>query len=101
MCWTQTPSLTTNRVALGPANFLPVFSSNFGLRREIFDMHGVARQGRRSSASRRHAVARQAVEIRAMSSVERAHGMTIKGQEFGSGGRREETLGALFFLGGL
>ena len=59
----------------------------------------MARQGKRNPASRRHTVAWQAVEIRAMSSVKRAHGMTITGQKLGSGGRREETLGALFRWG--
>ncbi len=44
------------------------------------------RQSQRGSASQSHTVAWQAVEIRALSSVERAHGMTSRGQELGSEG---------------
>ena len=58
----------------------------------------MTRQGKRSPASRRHVVARQAVEIRAMSSVERAHGMTIKGQRARIGGVGSLVLPAPFFL---
>ncbi len=94
---TLAPTQELRRLA---CDFFAFYSCIFPLRGERLEVRGVARQGKRGSASQRHAAARQAVEIRAMSSVENAHGMTIKGQQLGSEGVGRK-LSASSFFGGL
>ena len=69
------PGPGNGRCSLESKYFLFPFSD----QRDKRQVHGVVRQSKRGSASQSHSVAWQVVEIRALSSVEIAHGMTNKG----------------------